>query len=126
MAGVLTQEQFPCPPGNLPWSVADIIGPSSYTQVTTGSPLSGGQTLTPGQLGLSVSVIWAQTTGSDDGQYDCVVLMGPPFPGGTGATAGSGSTAGITLKWIVAATGAEVSAATNLSGRVVRVLAIGR
>lgn len=117
--GVLTNEQFPCVPGNLPWTVADIVGPTSYTQVVNGTPPTGGQAVSLSALGLPVSVIWAQTTGSDDGQYDCVVLMSP-------FNSLAGSLTGIILKWIVAATGAEVGAAVNLSARTVRVMAIGR
>lgn len=119
MPGVLTNEQFPCPPGNLPWTVADIAGPASYTQVTNATPPTGGQAVGIAALGLPVSVIWAQAMGSDDGQFDIVVLLSPFNP-----LAGSGI--GLILKWIVSATGAEVAATTNLSARTVRILAIGR
>lgn len=119
VAGVLTNEQFPCPPGNLPWSVADIVGPASYTQVTNGSPPTGGQAVSIGALGFGVSVIWAQTIGSDDGQYDAVVLLSP-------FNSLQGSQTGVILKWIVAATGAEVSGGVNLSARTIRIMAMGR
>ena len=117
--GVLTNEQFPCPPGNLPWTVVDIVGPASYTQVTPGSPPTGGQAISISALGLPVSVIWAQAMGSDDGTYDAVCLLSPFNPL-------SGSRTGLILKWTNAATGAEVSGAVDLSARTVRIMAIGR
>ncbi len=117
--GVLTNEQFPCVPGNLPWTVADIVGPASYTQVSNGSPPTGGQAVSISALGLPVSVIWAQTMGSDDGQYDCIVLLSP-------FNSLAGSLTGLILKWVTAATGAEVGGGVNLSARTVRVMAIGR
>ena len=117
--GVLTNEQFPCVPGNLPWTVVDIVGPTSYTQVTPGSPPTGGQAISISALGLPVSVIWAQTMGSDDGTYDVVALLSP-------FNSLAGSQTGIILEWITAATGTQVSGATNLSARTVRVMAIGR
>lgn len=120
MPGVLTQESFPCPPGNIPWSMLDIKGPTSYTQVSNASPTpTGGQAVSIAQLGLSVSVIWACATGSDDGQYTAHCLLSP-------YNDLQGSLVGIVLKWIVTATGAEVAGATNLSSRTVRILAIGR
>lgn len=123
MAGitqVLTQESFPCPPGNCPWSVIDIAGPSSYTAITPGSPPTGGQAISCSTLGLPASVIWASTSmGSDDGTYKAIPMLSP-------FNAGAGSRTGIILQWIVAATGAEVAGATNLSSRTVRILAIGR
>jgi hypothetical protein len=119
VAGVLTNEQFPCPPGNLPWTMADIVGPASYTQVTNGTPPTGGQAVSIAALGLPVSVIWGQCIASDDGQYSAEVILSP-------FNSLAGSQTGLILKWIVTATGAEVAGAVNLSARTVRVLAIGR
>jgi len=71
-------------------------------------------------MGLPVSVIFATTSMvSDNGQYRAVPILSP-------FNAGAGSLTGIILQWIVAATGAEVTAATDLSSRTVRILAIGR
>lgn len=117
--GVLTHEQFPCPPGNLPWTVADIAGPAAYVQVVTGTPPTGGQAVGIAALGLSVSVITAYALGSDDGTYRIDVLMNPFVPK-------RGSTTGIILRWIVISTGLEVAANVNLSARTVRVHAVGR
>ena len=119
--GVLTNEQFPCPPGNLPWSVIDIVGPSSYTAITPGAAgvaPTGGQAVSCSALGLPVSVIWAQAMGGVNGTYDVVVYLNP-------FNSLSGSRTGIILQWIVAATGAEAGA-VDLSAQTVRIMAIGR
>ena len=123
MAGitqVLSQsENFPKVPGDQPWTVWDHAGPSSYTQVTPGSPPTGGQVISCAKMGLPTNVVWAQSMGSDDGQYDIVCMLSPFNPGMPSAT-------GLILKWVNAATGAEVAGATDLSGRTVRLMGIGR
>lgn len=118
-SGVLTNEQFPCPPGNILHTAADIVGPASYLAVSPGSPPTGGQAVSIAALGLPVSVIWAAACGSDDGQYICNVFMSP-------FNSLAGSRTGLILQWIVAATGVEVVGATDLSARTVRIYAIGR
>jgi hypothetical protein len=120
--GVLTNEQFPCPPGNLPWSVADIKGPASYTQIVNGAAgvaPTGGQAVSKEALGLPVSVIWAKSMGAENGQYDVVCYMSP-------FNSLAGSQTGLILQWMTSATGAEVAGATDLSGHTLRILAIGR
>lgn len=118
--GILTHEQFPCPPGNLPWSVADIAGPASYTtvSVSAGAP-GGGQAIASGTLGLPVATIAAFAMGSDDGQYAANIFFNPFAPR-------RGQNNGIIVQWIVANTGVEVTANTNLSARTMRILAVGR
>ena len=119
--GVLTNEQFPCPPGNLPWTVAVVKGPALYTPVTPGAvgvAPTGGQAISKEALGLPVSVIWAGVLGSLNGQYTANVFLNP-------ATPMSGSQTGIILQWLLAATMVEVGA-IDLSAQTVRILAIGR
>ena len=120
--GVLTNEQFPCPPGNLPWTVADIKGPASYTQITGGAAgvaPTGGQAVSKEALGLPCSVIWAKSMGSESGLYFVVCYLSP-------FNSLSGSQTGLILQWITAATGAEVAGATDLSTHTVRIMALGR
>jgi hypothetical protein len=111
---------YPNVPGGVPWSVHGVKGPTSYTAVVTGAPLtssSGGQQTTASAFGLQYIIgCWA-VSGSDDGQYYVRVYQ-LPYHGG-------GSSTSIIIQWFVAATGAEVSAATNLSARTIRLVALG-
>jgi hypothetical protein len=98
-------------------SILDVPGPASYTAVVTGSPPTGGQLITAADCGLQ-SLDWVQSQGSDDGQYDIMVVpapfsLGNPMPA-------------VRLMWVVAATGAQVTAAVNLSARTVRLYVTGR
>lgn len=96
-------------------SVWDHTGPSSYTQVSTGSPPTGGDSVTAAEAGMSFfdSV---EVVGGDNGEYGGVAFV-------DGGQNGVSDTA--TLLWNVSHTGAEVSAATNLSARTLRLRAIG-
>ena len=116
---VLTQEQFPCPPGNLYHSVADIAGPSSYTQVTFGATPSGGQAVSLPVPGFGVSVIWASAMAGSTAQWGAHCILKPFL-------SGQGSQTGLILQWYVIATGAEVAGAVDLSGQSVRVYSMGR
>jgi hypothetical protein len=111
---------YPAPPGAKPWSSHNITGPASYTQVVTGAPLgasSGGQQVTASAFGLQYfEGVWTDS-GSDDGQYYANIFLSPRGPGALPVTC--------IIQWIVAATGAEVAAATNLSGRTMRFRAAG-
>lgn len=127
----ITQWPFgPVPPGALPWTVFDIDGPSSYSQIVTGAPPTGGQTVKASDLGFT-SIWWAQSMGSDNGQYDCTVYVNT----GTGGTGNprSGATPNVSqpgsqmqLQWVTSTNGAEVSGATNLSSRRLRLIVIGQ
>lgn len=108
---------FPAPAGgDRLMSIVDHKGPASYTQITTGSPPTGGDTITAQECGMKYITAVCGTF-SDDGQYEAV--------GGVGAAAGGEATSAFLL-WQVAHTGAEVSGATNLSGRTVRLIVYGR
>jgi hypothetical protein len=95
-------------------SILEIAGPSSYTQVSTGSPPSGGQVIYASQFGLKY-IEFVDGSLSDDGQY----YADASYMGKTGAVTQ------VTLLWSVAHTGAEVSGTTNLASRTVRMRAIG-
>lgn len=106
---------FPQSWGSKRSQIALVVGPASYTQVTTGTPPTGGQKINASDYGLKW-IDFAQAMVSDDGQYEVVF---------TPATAIAGAQASVIAVWKIAHTGAEVSGATNLSGRTIRVLLVG-
>lgn len=107
--------QYPAPPGNKLMSVVNVTGPGSYTQITTGTTPSGGQTIQASDLGLT-SIESAFVSLSDNGQFTAYPLFitNPARP-----------TTSIQLMWITASGGAEVAGATDLSGRSVRLHVFG-
>lgn len=102
---------YPSPPGNKNISIVTVAGPASYTAVTNGSPPTGGQALTARDVGLPNGVEFIEACASDDGQYEVAVI----FPSNPAKGASS-----VILRWVVSATGAEVSGTTDLSARKVR------
>lgn len=94
-------------------SVIEKTGPSSYTQVSTGSPPTGGQAVYASEFGLKY---FDHVEGglSDDGEY--LVFFTPAVDGKQPVTHGI-------LFWMVAHTGVEASG--DLSARTVRLRAIG-
>lgn len=107
---------YPTPPGNKNLSIALITGPASYTQVTNGTPATGGQLVTAADFGLvSIESVFSQGM-SDNGQYAVQAIHSPNPAYGTPS---------VRLRWLTAATGAEVAGAVNLSGRTVRLAAVG-
>lgn len=111
------QGEYPAPPGNKPVSMADIVGPASYTVITTGATPTGGQTVLASAFGLKMlEYVWA-SMGSDDGQYIGRCYLNPFYDGMPSPS--------VLLQWVIAATGAEVTAAVDLSGRKIRLFAIG-
>lgn len=98
-------------------SLADIVGPTSYTQITVATPPTGGQTVLASDIGLT-TIEWACTMGSDNGQYAARVMPGDGLAAGKGVSK-------IQLQWITAATGAQVGGAVNLGARSVRLIAFG-
>lgn len=113
MPGIL--DGYPQPSGVRMESVIYKAGPSSYTQVVTGSPPTGGQAVNASEFGLKY-LDHVEATLSDDGQY--FVYFTPKVTGKAPVSAGI-------LMWVVAAGGAEVAAVANLSARQVRLRAIG-
>lgn len=108
---------FPISPGgDRLMSIVDHKGPASYASVVTGSPPTGGDVLTATECGLKyITAISGQI--SDDGQYSVEATPGQ---------AGGGEGTSSVLFWATANTGAQVSAATNLSARTVRLIVYGR
>lgn len=117
MPGVFTG--YPNPPGGKPWSVADISGPASYTQVTNGTAPAtptGGQSVAASFFGLtSFVMVWSGMSVS--GKYFVQAMVVPVGPGVYAPN--------VILRWVIAATGAEEAGSTNLSAETVRLAALG-
>ncbi len=105
--------------GDRPYAIIDFAGPASYTAVTTGSPPTGGQAITPADFGLvaGLEAIWMVGC-SDDGQYGVEAFQTTAYNQGQANPTWS-------LLWYVLNTGAQVTGTTNLSARTVRLIAIG-
>src|SRR5260370_33748373 len=96
-------------------SVVDHTGPASYTVVTTGDPVTGGDIVTAAEFGLKF-LDYVEATGSEDGVYDVVPIVSAldPVP-----------RTQVTLRWFPRAGSVEVAATTNLSAKHVRLCAVG-
>lgn len=120
-------QKGPSPPGDEPWTIIDIDGPTSYTVITTATPPTGGQTILASDIGMT-QIDAAEVMGSDNGAYTGQVYiiggLGDPRSGATPNFSQPGTK--MLLQWITAATGAEVTGTTNLSARRLRLLVIGR
>lgn len=116
MAAQSNLPDYPAPPGNKPVNIVNIVGPSSYTQISTGSPPTGGQVVKATDIGMQqIEFCFGGT--SDDGQYGVEpILDGNP----------AGGASQMRLAWYVLNTGAQVSGATNLSARTMRLFVLGR
>jgi hypothetical protein len=104
-------------------SIIDHLGPASYTQLTNGTPPTGGDTIGPQEAGMRDIQAVIPVGLSDNGQYVALVTSGL-----SGRAEASGN-ATFFISYFVRAGGAswvEVSGATNLSGRTFRFLVIGR
>lgn len=110
------QGEYPAVPGNKFWSPADITGPALYAPIVVATPPTGGQVVTASQFGLqNLEKVWEGT--SDNGAYKVIAFLDPYLDGRPAPQ--------VRLMWITAATGAE-AAAIDLSGRTVRLWAIGQ
>lgn len=107
--------QYPSPPGNKNQVVATVAGPASYTQVSTGSPPTGGFVITAQSVGM-VSFDYFYGGTSDDGQYG----LRPVFDNNPATDASQ-----VRCLCYVLNTGAQVTGATNLSTRTFRFSAFG-
>lgn len=114
---VMSRYSYPKSPGDERWSVVDVVGPASYTVVTAGAPPTGGQVVPASAFGLqSIDAVFALAgTNGTNG----VRVIANPYNFGD-------SMANVTLMWIVLATGAQATAASNMSAQTVRLIAIGR
>lgn len=106
---------YPAPPGNKHFSLIDRSIAGAYTAITPGTPPTGGILITAAEFGLT-EIEWAQSVGSDNGQYDGTIYMSP--------FVNNKPSAAIRLQAYVAATGAEATG-TIAAGRTMRILAMG-
>lgn len=106
---------YPAVPGNKPFSVLDVAGPTSYVQYVP--PSTGGQVISARQFGLqSIEVVYA--VGRDStGAYFVNALLSPFNR--------NNASSGVILSWETPV-GAQAGAGANLSASVVRLFAIGQ
>lgn len=109
--------------GDKKLSIYVHTGPVSYVQVVNAVPPTGGDTTTLAEAGMGSFDMVDSDMCSDDGQFVVQVIS----PNGNTAGGGTGAVPATTMKlrWITAATGAEVGAGVNLSARTIRLRAIG-
>ena len=112
---ILLRYNYPKVPGDQPWSITDIHGPTSYTTVTSGTPPSGGQRITAADFGMG-SFDFVVAMASNNGAMSVTVI-----PEGFAL---GGSFEAVLLKWMTAS--GEVATGTNISSSTVRLMAIGR
>lgn len=97
-------------------SCIDHIGPASYAVVVVGTPPTGGDLLLASEFGLKIiTMAWGSV--SDNGQFRADL---------TPTVGAKGEPTSWIIRYVVDATGVEVTAATNLSARSFRIFAIGR
>lgn len=121
---ILTRFSYPKQPGDSPWSVADITGPTSYVEITPGTlvppvPASGGQLISPADFALqSFDIVLGGA--SSDGKFAVHAIpdLTPPAPM-------DDVFANFRLMWIDLSTGQQATAGQNLGTSSVRLLAIG-
>jgi hypothetical protein len=108
--------------GDRPYAIIDLAGPASYAQVVNGvapAQPTGGQAVVPSAFGLvagleGIFVVGGSTSGTYIVQAFQATSYNQGLPNPTWI-----------LRWIVAATGAEVAAAVNLSTETVRLIGFG-
>ncbi len=114
---------YPQPFGYSKGSVFPHVGPTDYTAVVESSPihvpLTGGDILYAVEAGLKL-FDWVANSLTDDAQYAVQAIPASRSDDHIGAP-----TATYILRWVVLATGTEVTAHTNLSDQVVRLFALG-
>lgn len=128
MASSVVLMDFPQSFGNKRVSCWYHTGPASYVQLAVAAPPTGGDVVTDTEAGMRFfDYVWGGI--SDNGQYrvEAVPIAGNPSQA---QGAGQGGTQGAQqrswrLRWEVIATGVETAGAVNLSGRTVRLFAIG-
>jgi hypothetical protein len=105
--------------GDRPYAIIDFAGSASYTQVTTGTPPTGGQAINPSNFGLTAGLEGIFMVGaSTNGQYGVVAMQATAYNQGTNNPTWI-------LLWYVIHTGAEVAGAVNLSAQTVRLVGFG-
>jgi hypothetical protein len=96
-------------------SIADVPINGIYSAIVTGTPPVGGILVAASLFGMQY-IEWAQSIGSDNGQYDGVIYMAPLSP--------NKASTSFRLQLLSAATGTEASG-TIAAGRTLRILAKG-
>lgn len=96
--------------------IADLTGPNPYAVIGIATPPTGGQLVRATDLGL-VNIESLSLMGSDDGQYSGVLFPGSLSGAGQGVSQ-------VRVMWVTAATEAQAGA-VDLSGRTMRLMAIG-
>lgn len=116
--------------GNRRMILTQHTGPSSYTQITAGTPPAaptGGDSIDPAALGMSFieAII---VLGDSSGTYTGVAFQPAVSTSGqlTGAGASVPKGTKIPLMWLNAHTGAEVTGNTNLSAAQLNLVVIGQ
>jgi len=123
MANVTTLQEYPFSVGLLFETIIDVQGPASYTIITIGTPPTGGQTVFATDMGFK-EIHSIEVMGSDNGQYDAVCYVNS----GAGSVGNPPKRAGtqFQMQWFAAAGRTEVTGATNLSARTMRLCITGR
>lgn len=116
-ATVMSRFSYPKVPGDGLWSVADITGPSSYSQINPGTPVTGGQKVTAADFGLQ-SLDWVGSMADNLGNYMVTAVPQSFAPGAPFSS--------MVLIWKNAYNSNQVSNGANLSTTTVRLMAIGR
>jgi hypothetical protein len=111
--------------GDRPYAPLDWTGPASYVPVVNNSanplaPPTGGQAINAANFGLATpNIEGIFVVGSSiSGTYTVQAFQYAAYNQGQGNNTWL-------LRWIVAATGAEVGAGVNLSAEIVRLVAFG-
>lgn len=109
--------QDPHTPGDEVYARGTFNGPVSYTQVTPGSPPTGGQIVNAKDLGFTGGITHMDISGDGTGAFSAVAIFdnSPLIP-----------MMQVRILWLTAGTGAQVAGATNLSTKVLRFRAEGR
>jgi hypothetical protein len=117
---------YPTITGNVKQACWTHTGPASYTQVTNGTPATGGDIITAAELlaqgGLKYADWLTAPMCSDNGAYEASVI---PIDGNSQASTGILPSRNFTLRWVAAGTSDEVAGTTNLSGRTIKLIGAG-
>lgn len=97
-------------------------GPASYAAIVNGTPPTGGDTVTAAEAGIKAFDALLGGMTSDNGQF---IVQGVSPNGNPLSPWGVQPAITMKLRWLTAATGAEVAGATDLSARTIRLCIVG-
>jgi hypothetical protein len=105
-------------------ALCDHYGPASYTQITPGTPPTGGDTISAKACGLN-SIEQVICAGDSTGTYTLIAF--PQKVTTAGPMGGTGADASVQCKWVTLTAGGlvETAGSTNLSAVSVRIMVIG-